>query len=739
MSKVKGPGGEARLLLTILLFALCLPAHAQSPRIAALFPAGAKAGETVEVAVKGGGLAGAQKVLVLGAPGVTAELVPSSVGTIDETARPVFQNKCTSCHEPRSPANRSMSPDQWASTVDRMITARGAEINKPDRDKIVGYLQGMAKAGQVSAKVTVAPNAAPGLRELRVITSGGGASSAWTFEVGATPEVATTTTAPGTNPQSAPKLALPVVVNGLMAASGQKDYFSFVVKKNERVYFDLKANRLNAQSQANFSPLLVLYDAQGNEIAKNLGRFGIDPALAFTPTEEGTVTLLVRDLLWKGSPASVYRLSAGTAPFSDGMVVFPPVAQPGQTLTAHLIEVGATSGDGVPASLSVPASGANGITTVAAPNAQTRLLVRNAPGGPPNGANGSPLRLPGAFWGKLTQAEQIDVFTVQAEKPGGLELYARRLGSPLTAQVVVKNSAGNVVAQRIADSDEDDLSLPNAFSSPGTYRVEISDVNGSVGPSCVYAWESVDKAPQFSLSVSPDVVAIAPGGATALVVRAPKRDNLSGPISLRLSGLPPGVTVSPAQAVLPPDADQAIFVLQAAPTAAVASQPIVIEGTVVGGDATLTHRAETTEIFRVNNVLHTTPRKSQMVSVMADAPPFTLALVGNADRVALAPGEEVKLQVVVNRSTSKGDVALSILGLPPGVTTQNVLTVPAKESTATFTLRASRDAKTLGPNRPLPNLPPVQITVVGYPATGGGNNADFAPTAATPPILLVGK
>src|SRR5687767_921906 len=85
------------LFFPLIVAMAVLPAGAQAPRISALFPAGAKAGETVEVSVRGGGFAGAKQIMVMGANGVTAELVGGGV-TVDEKVRPLFQNKCTSCH-----------------------------------------------------------------------------------------------------------------------------------------------------------------------------------------------------------------------------------------------------------------------------------------------------------------------------------------------------------------------------------------------------------------------------------------------------------------------------------------------------------------------------------------------------------------------------------------------------------------------------------------------------------------
>ncbi len=623
------------------LFAVCvaLPAMAQTPRINALFPAGGRTGETVEVAVRGGNLVGAKRVLVTGAPGVTAELTGDSV-QIDEAAKPLFAAKCTSCHEGRSPANRTLSVEQWAQTVDRMISARGADIAKPDRDKIVGYLQAMAKAGEIKAKVTVDKTAVPGFRELRVLTDHG-VSTAYTFEVGALPEV----TAKDSTTREAPqKVELPVVVNGAVSTGGRRDWFSFEAKKGERLTFNLKGFRLNEQSQGFFNPALFLYDAKGREVGKDLGRFGLDPVIDWTAPDTGTYTLLVRDLVWRGSPASVYRLAMGPLPY-DG-VLAPISARPGATVSARMVaSVGAGN---EPFTLTAP-DGMSGVTSVSTPMGEATLLVRDLPdGGQPKGANASePASLPAIFRGLLTQAGQVDAFKVKATRGGtALEVYAKRLGSPVRPKITVRDAKGNVVRERTATGNED-FRLENAFPQPGEYVVEVTDADGNGGTSFAYCWEALDGSPDFALTVTPDGANLQPGGSLPLLVRATRRENIKGPIALSVTGLPAGVTASPA--MIAENDDKAVIVVTAATDAAVTGAVVSVQGQAVGandGEITrrgdVVRRARPLELTRINNNQRPFERNAQIIAVGAEGPPFTLSLDGNVKEIALEPNKEEK-------------------------------------------------------------------------------------------------
>lgn len=727
------------LFAPLIAVVAVLPAGAQAPRISALFPAGAKAGETVEVSVRGGGFAGAKRIMVMGGGGVTADLVGSGV-VVDEKARPLFQNKCTSCHEARSPANRSMNAQQWASTVDRMINQRGAEINKPDRDKIVEYLQAQAKAGEITARVTVAKDATPGLRELRVLTDQG-VSTAWSFEVSGLPEVAASDT--NDTPEKAQKITLPVVVNGAITTSAEKDYFSFDAKKNQRLIFSLKGFRLNEQSQAFFNPVLYLYDSKGKEIGKNLGRFGLDPQLEWTAPEDGTYYLLLRDLLWRGSPSSVYRLSMGEG-LTEG-ALSPSTARPGAQVSVRLTGGGDTANAASqPFTLRVPDT-AQGVTMISTPMGDMPILVRDLPdGGEAGGATGSPVALPALFRGQIASRDEVDTFRVRlTEGSAGLELYARRLGSPLKAKVTIKNSKGNVVVSGSGEG-ENDLRLPRAFPSPGEYTVEVTSEDGESGAAYSYCWETMGgSGSDFALTALPDAINLGPGQTQVITVRATRRDNLKGPIWLTVQGLPTGVTASTA--VLPPDDDKTLITLTAAPDAAPGGRPIVIEGRVeesgtaaVAGASpvSLVRRARPLEVYLVNNNARMMNRSSQVVAVGSEPPPFTLLLQNGGDSIALKPNEETKVNIVINRQGGfKGEITLSVLGLPPGINAQNFVRVPGDQNSATFTLRANGDARILDPaKRPMPGLPPVRVVIAGYL---GGRDNDAVPSACTSAIALV--
>ncbi|HEU4753494.1 MAG TPA: hypothetical protein VFU47_10345, partial [Armatimonadota bacterium] len=225
-------------------------AGAQSlPRIAAIYPPGARAGSSVEVSIRGSGLEGAREVVIDGA-GLSMKLNSADV-KVDPADQKVFTAKCALCHELRGPATISRTAEQWVATVDRMIKDRGAPIETADRARIVSYLQAAARASAgLTAQVAVAADALPGRREIRVVGANG-TSTVFPFEVSREPE--TLEVEPNNTPAQATPVTPPLTASGQIG-SGDVDSFAFQAKKGDRLVFNCSAFRLNPASQAFFFP-----------------------------------------------------------------------------------------------------------------------------------------------------------------------------------------------------------------------------------------------------------------------------------------------------------------------------------------------------------------------------------------------------------------------------------------------------------------------------------------------------
>ena len=133
-----------------------------------------------------------------------------------------------------------------------------------------------------------------------------------------------------------------------------QDYFQFDGYEGDRFVFEVKAFRLNNASQQFFHPVITLFDADGEELARNTGFYSLDPLIDYTIQTDGTYYLGIRDLLYGNNPSSVYRLSMGTIPYNT--YIFPPAGKIGTTVNAvlggeNLTEISATDSNG---SLDIP-------------------------------------------------------------------------------------------------------------------------------------------------------------------------------------------------------------------------------------------------------------------------------------------------------------------------------------------------------------------------------------------------
>ena len=287
---------------------------------------------TVEVAIQGSDLEDAHEVIIEGEPGITAKLHPAG-GEIDDTHKPVFEANCGQCHELRSPSNRSMTPAQWKATVQRMITEKGAEIDATAQTQIVAYLTSAARASAgLTAELAIAPDAPIGPREIRIVGKHG-TSTAWPFEVTQTPDVIETES--NNEPETATTIELPSLINGVINPGGDEDYYVFEGVKGQRYVFSVKAYRLNNISQQFFNPTISIFDAKGVELARSNGFYSLDPLIDMTLPEDGPYLLRIRDLLHRGNPDSVYRLTGGVLPYNTYLFPAGGTLPNGDTEQAH--------------------------------------------------------------------------------------------------------------------------------------------------------------------------------------------------------------------------------------------------------------------------------------------------------------------------------------------------------------------------------------------------------------------
>ncbi len=169
--------------------------------------------------------------------------------------------------------------------------------------------------------VKIAADVPPGIYEARALGRFG-LSNPRAFVVGAVDEVSDASG--NASADKALDVPIPATVNGHVDANSY-EFLRLDLKKGERVLIDVAARRIDARLDAT----VVLLDPSGRELKKVKEGVGADPVIDFTAPADGKFLLKLYDEIYGGGNDYFYRLTASRAPFID--FVFPPAGPPGST------------------------------------------------------------------------------------------------------------------------------------------------------------------------------------------------------------------------------------------------------------------------------------------------------------------------------------------------------------------------------------------------------------------------
>jgi predicted nucleic acid-binding Zn-ribbon protein len=172
--------------------------------------------------------------------------------------------------------------------------------------------------------VNIAADVPPGMYEARAAGKYG-VSNPRFFVVDTRPEV--NETEPNSSVEQAAEVPAGGIVNGVANGGADRDFFQFPATKGQRLLIDCQARRIDSR----LDPMLVLYDAKGNELASAHDGSHNDTLLDFTAPADGLYVVEVHDFIYAGGPDYFYRLAIGAGPHVD--FVFPPAGLPGSNQT----------------------------------------------------------------------------------------------------------------------------------------------------------------------------------------------------------------------------------------------------------------------------------------------------------------------------------------------------------------------------------------------------------------------
>lgn len=625
---------SAAILLVVL--AACVTdamaqANLRTPNVGYLYPAGGRQDTSFHITAGGQFLRGADSVHVTGeGVRVTVErhvgrlsLSPDQRRTLGRTVARLWEEQTGV-----NPAGRR----------GKKRVPQGEDVPLPDHplfwdleDRPVRELMDLQRrlrgtyqvqrneqlAEGVLLRVEIDEDAAPGPRELRLVTKQG-MSNPRRFEVGSLLEVWETESndpePPWPRLAPLPPLDLPATLNGQIMP-GDVDRWRFRAEKGQQLVFAAHARALVpylADAVPGwFQPTLTLYDAAGTELAfADDYHFDPDPVLLWEAPANGVYTLEVRDAIYRGREDFVYRVSAGELPFITSS--FPPGATAGAECTATV--------DGVNLrkrhmALDTRAEGAEFREACLRQRGQNTNPIHFAVDGfeslaelePNNDAeDAQPLELARAVNGRIDVPGDVDCFRFQGHAGQQItaEVVGRRVRSPIDAALWLLDGQGKVLAWNDDAVDKQnhlhrgpgllthhaDPFLGATLPSDGAYTLRVGDVQRQGGEAVTYRLRLAQAQPDFELRVTPSSVSLPLRRSAELCVHVLRKDGFDGAIDLSLHGAPAGVSLQGAR--IPAGEDKLRLTLTADRGAGPRTFALELEGSAEIGGETVKRLAE---------------------------------------------------------------------------------------------------------------------------------------------------
>jgi hypothetical protein len=673
LRRVLSPDRTSSLILAVFL-AATLPANAQPrPYIGFVYPAGGQQGTTFAVRLGGQNLEGPSEVLVTGT-GVSTRVVdyyrrmgPQEITLLNEQLKELKQAKpgaaaaMMSAGQPMMAAEMTMMSPSAAPAKTNAPAVQNEATRKliaKIEKRIAEYCNrpaSAALAGLVFLEVSVAPDAEPGERELRIRTPTS-LSNPMVFRVGQLPELSRKPMITSSYQvlgkeelalrkrpadEVEDRITLPCTLNGQIA-SGEVNRYRFTARKGQQLVITTRARQLIpfiADAVPGwFQPVLVLHGANGKEVAYDDDyRFKPDPTILCKIPRDGQYVLGIYDSIYRGREDFVYRISIGELPFVTS--IFPLGARAGTG-----VKVKATGWNLESAEMPPPAPDAGpGVHLLTARHKE--LVSNRVPFAldtlpeclekvPNNGLKQAQrVTLPIIVNGRIDRPNDWDVFqfTGRTGETVVAEVYARRLDSPLDSVLKLTDAAGKLLTWN--DDHEDlgsgvnthhaDSYLRTTLPADGAYYVHLGDTVRNGGEEYAYRLRISDAQPDFALRVVPSSISLRSKSTAQVSVYGIRKDGLIGPIKLSLRDPPPGFSAEPVSLTGTQEVARLIIKTTLAETAE--SVNLTVGGKAKAGEQEVSHDAVPAEdrmqAFLWRHLVPAAELKAQVFNPNAAPPP----------------------------------------------------------------------------------------------------------------------
>lgn len=548
-------------------------AHAQitqTTHIAYVYPAGGQTGTSFDVVLGGKGLQKVESIRISGS-GVQASFVEHIANykrKLQEQLRVVKQQKSGSAKQLEKSKERKFGP-----APEHEIYSRLEELSAREFQQVAIKFQTKEKVQRnreldelVILRVNIDPDARPGMRELRLLTRGGGASNPLRFMVNTLPEAREYEPNDLKSPQES-HMQTPFIMNG-QVMPGDEDRFSFDAIKGQQLVIHVKARELVpylADAVPGwFQAVVAVHDSKGNEVAyADDFLFNPDPALFFEVPETGIYHITIRDSIYRGREDFVYRVAVGEIPFVTGIFPLGSQINTDPNVTAYGWNLVAPE-----FRFSTAEQGSSVKRGVLRSNDMISNYVHYEVGQLPESmekeSNDSmdaaqKVDLQSTTNGRVDRPGDVDFYRFQASEGQVIKILitARRLYSPVDSLLRIFDADGQVLAWNDDKSPAGNLTDRTGmlthtadseldFTAPGsgTYFVQVSDTQNKGGPTYAYRLTLSKPEPDYELYVTPSAITIPAGSGGAARLHVKRINGFTGPIDIKLPGKSTGFQLS---------------------------------------------------------------------------------------------------------------------------------------------------------------------------------------------------
>lgn len=276
--------------------------------------------------------------------------------------------------------------------------------------------------------------------------------------------------------------------------------------------------------------------------------------------------------------------------------------------------------------------------------------------------------------GRFEKVGDIDHFVFAAKKGQAITFsgITRRQGSPVSLMMRLLNAAGAQVAAK-EDFGANDPTFDFTFPADGDYTLAVQDLYRQGGPQYAYRIVATPVEAGFELSASADTLNVVAGGTTMITINA-VRKNYAGTINLSAIDLPAGVTSSPT--FIGPGRVNAVMTLRSTPEAAAGKIALAkIVGTAKIGEIQVNSIASVSPALTTLFAgLPWPPQNLTNSFAVSVAPKLPISLTVEPAELVFGKDLTATAKIKVARE-DKFDEAITIAvtpaapaGLPPGIT-----------------------------------------------------------------------